>query len=148
MIIPFILVPFLFYSQTDKITIKKEDTFYFFQAGKKTDTISAGKNDQFFLKLSGKTSCTTRIEVVNGRLYKTNNDSVFQLKKAPNLQYEHYFMDSVFVAKPGDKKNQRDCHKFVTHINGANEGNGSEVTIQFYNINTRETILVNKFYYR
>src|SRR5688572_20923809 len=50
------VAPVLNAQTPDKITVKKEDAFYFFQAGKKTDTISAGKNDRFYLKMSGNTS--------------------------------------------------------------------------------------------
>jgi hypothetical protein len=151
-----IIIPFLFICSViraqipDKIKVEKEDDFYFFQAGNKRDTISANKGDLFYLKISGQTRCETRIEVVNGRLYKTSNDTIFQLKKNPNLQYEHYFSDSVFVEKADLKapNARRRCNKFVTHINGALEGDGNTITIQFYNINTRKTLLTNKFYYR
>lgn len=149
-----LLLSFLFISSLlqaqvpDKIRIKKEDEFYFFQVGKKTDTISS-QNDKFYLKITGKMRCETRIEIVNGRLYKTANDTIFQLKKNPNLQYEHYFSDSAFVAKPPKGQTApENCFKFVTHINGAQEGDGNTITIQFYNINTRQTLLTNKFYYK
>jgi hypothetical protein len=133
----------------DKIKVRKEDEFYFFQTGNKTDTISAGKNDLFYLKITGNTRCETRIEVVNGRLYRTSNDTIFQLKRNPNLQYEHYYSDSVFVGRDlKEPKPQRNCNKFVTHINGALEGDGNVISIQFYNLNTRKTLLTNKFYYK
>jgi len=141
---------FSFFSQVpDKIQIKKDIDFSFYQAGKKTDTISVGTGDKFYLKLSADLRCITRIEVVNGRLYKTSNDTIFQLKKVPNLQYEHYFSDSVFVStKPKGQNKPENCYKFVTHINGAQEGNGSTITIQFYTITNRETILVKKYYFK
>jgi hypothetical protein len=137
-------------SQTpDKIKIQKEDAIYFFQVGQKSDTVSANQNDLFYLKFTGSLKCNARIEVVNGRLFKTNNDTIFQLKKATNLQYEHYFMDSVFVGnKPDPKMKNRDCRKFISHINGAQEGNGKTITIQIYNLNNRETLLNNTFYYK
>lgn len=139
--------PTFFLAQTpDKIKIKKEDALYFFQVGQKTDTIVQNKNDLFYLKITGTLRCNARIEVVNGRLTKTN-DTLFQLKKIPNLQYEHYFQDSTFVANKVNGTNEN-CFKFITHINGANEGNGNAVSIQIYNINTRETLISNKFYYK
>lgn len=132
-----------------KIKIQKEDAIYFFQVAQKSDTISANQNDLFYLKFTGTLKCNARIEVVNGRLFKTKNDTVFQLKKANNLQYEHYFMDSVFVANtPGTKDQKRQCNKFITHINGAKEGDGKTITIQVYNIITKETLLNNTYYYR
>ncbi|MBK7667212.1 MAG: hypothetical protein IPJ32_07575 [Sphingobacteriaceae bacterium] len=146
----FCTLPFLVSAQTpDKIKIQKEDAVYFFQVGPKSDTISANKNDLFYLKFNGTLRCNARIEVVNGRLFKTNNDSIFQLKKSTNIQYEHYFQDSMFVvnkAIPKDKK--RDCRKFVSHINGAIDGDGHTITIQIYNLNSKETLLNNTFYYR
>ena len=117
--------------------------------GQKSDTISAGKNDLFYLKMTGKTGCNTRIEIENGRLFKTKNDTVYQLKNAPHLQYEHHFQDSTFVAhsnKPGQVNDN--CHKFITHINGANEKDGKAIRIQFYNVNTKESLLLNTFYYK
>jgi hypothetical protein len=138
------------YSQVpEKIKVKKEDVFYFFPVKPKSDTITANQNDLFYLKVTGETRCTTRMEIVNGRLYKTDVDTIFRLKKVPNLQYEHYFMDSIFVAnKPKTKEAEKSCSKFVTHINGAQEGDGNVIVIQFYNITTRETFLVKKYYYR
>lgn len=133
----------------DKITIKKEDAVYFFQTEKKSDTISVNQNDLFYLKFDGSLRCNARIEVVNGKLYKTNNDSIFQLKRSTNIQYEHYFMDSVFVAnKANPKDKNRNCNKFVSHINGAIDGDGHTISIQIYNLNTRETLLSNTFYYK
>ena len=149
-IILFTFIALLSKAQTpDKIKVKKEDEFYFFQAGNKTDTISSNRNDLFYLKITGATRCETRIEIVNGRLYKTTNDTIFRLKRNPNLRYEHYFSDSIFVAKhPKGQAKPENCHKFVTHINGAQEGDGNTITIHFYNINTRKTLLTNKFYYK
>jgi hypothetical protein len=146
----FLFISFFTKAQSpDKIKVKKEDEFYFFQTANKNDTISSNKNDLFYLKITGETRCQTRIEVVNGRLYKTANDSIFQLKRNPNLQYEHYFSDSVFIAKhPKGQSKPENCFKFVTHINGAQEGDGNTITIHFYNINTRQTLLTNKFYYK
>lgn len=132
----------------EKIKIKKEDGLYFFQVGQKSDTISAGKNDLFYLRLIGVTGCTTRIEIENGRLFKTANDTVFQLKNVPNLQYEHYFQDTTWVANKPFKGNNK-CHKFISHINGANETSASHtIKIIFYNLYSKEAILSNTFYYK
>jgi hypothetical protein len=149
-ILLFLIISLYSGAQTpDKIKVKKEDEFYFFQKGSKSDSISQGKNDLFYLKITGETRCQTRIEVVNGRLYKTANDTIFLLKRNPNLQYEHYFSDSIFVAKhPKGQTKPENCFKFVTHINGAQEGDGNTITIHFYNIETRKTLLTNKFYYK
>lgn len=149
-IIILIVFNFSLLAQTpDKIKIQKEDAVYFFQIGQKSDTVSANQNDLFYLKFTSSLKCNARIEVVNGRLFKTNNDTIFQLKKATNLQYEHYFMDSVFVAnKPDPKGKNRDCRKFISHINGAQEGSGKIITIQIYNLNSKETLLNNSFYYK
>jgi len=148
-VLSFIFFPLFFFSQTEKIRIKKEDSFYFFQLGQKSDTISPNKNDLFYLKMTGKLGCNTRIEIENGRLLKTKNDTVYQLKNIPNLQYEHYFQDSTFVAnknKPGATNDN--CRKFITHINGANEAKGNTVKIVFYNVNSKNVVLSNTFYYK
>ncbi len=145
------LIPVFCFSQTpDKIKIKKEDSFFFFQIGQKSDTLSLNKSDLFYLKFTGKIGCNTRIDIENGRLMKTKNDTIFQLKNIPNLQYQHYFQDSTFVAhtnKPGQVNDN--CHKFITHINGANEGSTSHtIKIVMYNVNTKDVILSNTFYYK
>ncbi len=149
LLLSLIFIPFLVFCQTEKIKIKKEDSFFFFQTGQKSDTISLNKNDLFYLKMTGKTGCNTRIEIENGRLMRTKNDTVFQLKNVPHLQYEHYFQDSTFVAnksKPGVVNDN--CHKFITHINGANEAKGNVIKIIFYNVNTKDALLSNTFYYK
>jgi hypothetical protein len=145
----FIFLPIFLFSQTEKIKIKKEDNFYFFQIGQRSDSISLNKNDLFYLKMTGKLGCNTRIEIENGRLMRTKNDTVFQLKNIPNLQYEHYFQDSTFVAnknKPGEINDN--CRKFITHINGANEAKGSTVKVIFYNVNSKDVLLSNTFYFK
>lgn len=132
-----------------KIKIKKEDRLYFFQVGPKSDTISTNKNDLFYLRITGNLGCTSRIEVENGRLMKTKNDTTFQLKYIPNLQYEHYFQDSTFNAsKPNNASANTNCHKFITHINGANENKGNIIKVTIYNIQSKDVLLNNTYYYR
>ena len=145
-----LFVQSLLFSQTpETIKVKKEAALYFFQTGQKSDTISLNKNDLFYLKITCELRCQLRIEIVNAKLLRTQNDSIFQLKKMPNLQYEHYYKDSTFVAnKPKSKATNENCYKLITHINGANEGDGNTITIQIYNIYSRETLLSNKFYYK
>jgi hypothetical protein len=141
--------PVFIFAQTDKIKIKKEDNFYFFQLGQKSDTIISGKNDLFYLKMTGKTGCNTHIEIENGRFMKTKNDTIFQLKNIPNLQYLHYFQDSTFVAhksKPGEVNDN--CHKFITHINGANEARATIVKVVFFNVNSKDVLLSNTFFFK
>jgi len=145
----FVFLSALLHGQTpDKIKIKKEDGLYFFQIGEKSDTISMNKNDLFYLKFTGTTGCTTRIEIENGRLFKTKNDTVFQLKNVPHLQYEHYYQDTTWVANKGAKTTNNNCHKFITHINGANEKDGKIIRIQMYNVGTKENVLINTFHYK
>lgn len=150
LILSLILIPTFIFSQVpEKIKIKKEDSFYFFQIGQKSDTITQGKNDLFYLKMTGGIGCTSRIEIENGRLMKTKNDTIFLLKNVPHLQYEHYFQDTTFIAnKPKTGETNNNCRKFITHINGANENKGNVVKIVIYKINTKEVLLTNTFYYK
>jgi hypothetical protein len=140
-----------FFSQTpDKIKIKKEDEFFFFQAGKKTDTISPGKGDLFYLKLTGQKRCDYHIEVENGQLLKTGNDSLFRLVKIQNFKYLHYFVDSVMVSKDRFAKQVTEkCFKYKTFVNGAHNADPkNRIYIRIFNVTTGDTLLTNKFYYR
>jgi hypothetical protein len=131
-----------------KVKIKKQDSeFYFFQLGKSNDTISKNKNDLFYLQIPQAKRCTYKIEIQNGQLLKTKSDTVFKLVKLNNLNYIHYYSDSLIPFGGGIQF--RKCFKYNYKIDGANNlNNPNIIQIRFVNSFNDSTILVNKFYYK
>jgi len=141
----------------DKIKIKKEDySLYFFQKGIKSDTITSQKNNLFVLKIGVSRRCNALIEVENGRLIPTNNDSIYQLSYMPHLNYRHFFKDSISSAEAYKTKNSSSkkpnispCSIFKTEINGSNNtGQSKQINITIKNKSNDSLYLSNKFYYR
>ncbi len=151
------MLTFITYSQIDKIKIKKEDySLYFFQKGIKSDTITSQKNNLFVLKIGVSRRCNALIEVENGRLIPTNNDSIYQLSYMPHLNYRHFFKDSLSSSEAYKTKNSSSkkpnispCSNFKTEINGSNNTDQSkQINITIKNKSNDSLYLSNKFYYR
>ncbi len=134
--------------RNDKIKIRRSDSeFYFFQLGKKTDTISKNKNDLFFLQIPRSKRCDYKIEIQNGQLLKTKSDTVFKLVRLNNIDYIHYYEDSVTTNKNSNIYSR--CSKYKVAINGANNLNTPHnIQIKFINTSNDSIILINKFYFK
>lgn len=149
------LIPVFGYTQKEKISVKKQDTaFYFFQTDKKSDTLIKGKNDLFYMYIPSNKRCNTKIEIRNAQLIKTKKENIFQLKQIPGINYIHLFNDSLTEhaslntkKKLSDKKTGQACLKYNTLVNGANNGAANSiVTIKFIDLKTNSVFLSNKFY--
>lgn len=133
---------------SDKIKIRKSDTqFYFFQSGKKTDTISSKSGNLFYLQIPKDKRCTYKIEIQNGQLLKTKNDTIYKLVRLNNLNYIHYYTDTLTTIK--NTNTMAKCSKYTFAIDGANNLNTPNVVrVRFVNSFNDSTILINKFYYK
>jgi hypothetical protein len=134
-------------NNTDKIKVRKTDSeFYFFQQGRKSDTISSNSN-LFVMQIPKSKRCTYKIEIQNGQLLKTKNDTVFKLVKLNNLNYIHYYSDTLTTMKNSNAPDK--CSKYTVAIDGANNLNTPNIIrIRFVNSFNDSTILINKFYYK
>jgi hypothetical protein len=91
--------------------------------------------------------CTYKIEIQNGKLLKTKNDTIFKLVKLNNLNYIHYYSDTLTTIKNSNDLDK--CTKYTVAIDGANNLNTpNQIRIRFVNSFNDSTILVNKFYYK
>ncbi len=134
-------------SDPDKIKIKRSDTqFYFFQLGKRSDTISTN-NNLFYLNIPRSKRCSYKIEIQNGQLLKTKSDTVFKLMRVNNINYVHYYEDSLTTVHNSNTLAR--CSKYKVAIDGANNLNTPHtVQVKFIDSATDNLILVNKFYYK
>jgi hypothetical protein len=154
----FVLFPFLFKAQdSDILKIKKQNeaAFLFFQIGQPNDTISDNENDLFYLKVAGKKRCTTRIEIENGKLEKFMSDTIYKLVFYNNLDYLHFYEDTIppddkhkkHVISSG-KKSFEKCLLFKTAIDGANLNKSKIITVKFLNSENGSVYVTNKFFYK
>lgn len=141
----------------EKIKIKKEDySIYFFQQGVKLDTISNASGNLFILKIGISRRCNALIEIENGRLVATKNDSIYKLTYTPYINYLHRFRDSTSVSdqvqhhnSDTKKKVVQSCSVFKTEINGSGNASLSKfITIRIKNNANDSLYLNNKYYYR
>jgi hypothetical protein len=141
----------------EKIKIKKEDySIYFFQKDIKSDTISKTSANLFVLKIGISRRCNALIEIDNGRLVPTKNDSIYQLVYMPNINYRHRFRDSAIVTEPpknklspAKKSTVSPCSVFKTEVNGSgNSGLTKQISIRIKNNANDSLYLSNKYYYR
>lgn len=154
----FVLLPFAFVAQDyTKLKVKKQNQyFYFFQLSNPGDTVSDNENDLFFMKISREKRCSTRIEVQNGQLQRSQSDTIFKLVYLRNMNYRHFFTDSIpneqkskHQKKSADKKNPGNCIQYKTEVNGANNGSDSQlIIVKFVNALNDSVYITNKFYYK
>ncbi len=143
-------------SQPDKIKIKKEDySIYFFNQGKKSDTINSN-NNTFVLKLGVSRRCNTFIEIENGKLIETKNDSLFKLMYMPGMNYRHLYRDTVVTELPAKStiapaktRIYQKCGLFTTQVNGSSGNPQSKtIVIKFKSFQNDTIYLSNKYYFK
>ncbi len=143
-----------FYSQAPQIIrVKKtDDSFYFFQKGNSTDTLSQTKGNAFYLIVKGKLRDRLIIDVENGQLLKTANDSVFKFHYIKGITYECFF-EKVIAGVPLEKriKNKNTvtvAYEFKCLINGVSNEEKNNILFRFKTKGDSEYFLENKFYFR
>lgn len=149
---------FLFSSSHSQTTptikfAKGDKVFYFFQKGIKSDTISDKKNNLFYLIIPDSLKESISIQVHNGQLLATINDSIVQLNFIQGLKYEsvcepgesNFATDNKQGRTNGNKK--KSCY-LTTRIDGTSTISGNKITIIIYNRRYNAKILENEFYWR
>lgn len=146
----FILILFFlcgkFYSQTvEKIKFKKDKSLiYFFQKGTKSDTLLASRENFFYLVAPDSIKKNLSLEVENGQLMITENDSLVKLTYLPGFQYESFY--TVKERKSG-KKTKSEKFEFTTMVNGISILPKNKISISLINKKTGGLILENVFVY-
>jgi hypothetical protein len=110
---------------TPTIKFKRSKFVYFFQVGTETDTITEKKGNLFYLVVPDSMKERIAVDVENGQLRLTDNDSIVKLNHVPGIRYE-----SVFVKDP-----KTQTYEFKTLVNGAS---GQEGNIIHIKINDRK----------
>jgi hypothetical protein len=134
------------YSQTvEKIKFKKDKSLiYFFQKGTKSDTLNASLEHFFYLVAPDSIKKNLSLEVENGQLMVTENDSLVKLTYLPGFQYESFYKSNEI--KPG-KKSTSEKFEFTTMVNGISILPKSKISISLINKKTGGLILENVFVY-
>ena len=132
-------------SQTvDKLKFKKENSLiYFFQKGSKSDSISKSVHNLFYLVVPDSLKHQISIQVENGQLQKTANDSIVRLSYLKGIKYE-----SVYTRKETNGFDSKPAkgYEFKTMINGLAEMPADSILVQFYFKKGNGLILANKFF--
>ncbi len=143
-----------FYSQAPQIIhVKKtDDSFYFFQKGRSTDSISKTTGNTFYLIVRGKLRNRLVIDIENGQLLKTTNDSVFKFNYIKGIAYECFF-EKIIEGNPLEKRNKAKNtvtvkYYFKCLINGVSNEEKNKVFFRFKTKGDSEYFLENKFYFR
>lgn len=123
------------------IKVKKNQVIYFFQEGTKTDTLSFNKGTRFYLVVSDSLKEQTVIDVENGQLGKTTNDSIVELKFTPGIRYESFF-------SPGDntKNSNTPTFEYRVRINGTATTEANRIRIRIID-RKKEEVQFETFYY-
>lgn len=134
---------------TDTIRVRKAPgLIFFFQKSAAGDTVTKQKTDLFYLLVPGGLKADLSIQVENGRLQPTANDSLVRLEFMPGLNYEGLYVLAEEEAgiTPKSKKQVRVLNSL---INGTT-ASAQERRIKIRVINKREgkLVLENVFYYR
>jgi len=143
-----------FYSQIPQIIhVKKTDeSFYFFQKGNSTDSISKTTGNTFYLIVRGKLRDRLVIDIENGQLLKTANDSIFKFHYVKGIAYECFF-EKIIEGNPIEKRNKTKNKVTVTYefkclINGVSSEEKNKVIFRFKTKGDSEYFLENRFWFK
>lgn len=142
----FLLVfPGKFYSQKlEKIKFQKDpSSIYFFYQGVKSDTLSKNKENLFYLLVSDSLKKDLVIEIDNGQLMVTGNDSLFKLNYIPGFKYESFYQKKQELGNPPSKKSP---FEFQTFVNGVSALVVNRIQIVLRHKMTGQMILENTFF--
>ena len=124
------------------IFIKKQNFIYFFQLGKKTDTLTK-LNAKFYLSIPDSLKEQIVVDVENGLLHITSNDSIVELMHMPGMRYESYF------APARNAKNLKQPEfDFKTHVNGASSLSHELIRIRLLDRKEDRIEVENNFFYQ
>lgn len=131
-------------SQTvERIRFKKDPTLiYFFQKGRKSDTLYRNAENLFYLILPDTLKKNLSLQVENGQMFLTGNDSLIGLKYLPGFKYE-----SFYSTDPLDHE-KKGKYKFETAVDGISILPHNKISVSLINKRTEGLLLENVFYYK
>ncbi len=143
------LLPVLLTAQSiDTIHFRKSPgIIYFFQKTAASDTVIKNKSDLFYLLVPDSLKPLLSIQVENGRLQPTANDSMVRLEPMRGLNYEGLYSakeETGVAAKP--KKQIQVLNSLINGSNGLGQEN--RIKIRFLNRKEEKVILENVFHYK
>ena len=143
----FLFLSFFGISQTvEKIKFKKDRTLiYFFQKNEKTDTLTAFSEHFFYLVVPDGLKKDLSIQVENGQLMPTLNDSIVKFIYVPGFQYESFYVSQEIN---GGEKKKKVKQEFTTMVNGTPTLKAPKISISLINKATGGLILEDVFFYK
>jgi hypothetical protein len=130
--------------QVERIKFKKDRSLvYFFHKGDKSDTLHKDAENYFYLLVPDSLKKDFSLEVENGQMLATENDSLVKLNYMPGFNYE-----SFYSITDGTKKQKRRGFEFKTAVNGTSVLEHTKISISLINKKTGGLILENTFFYQ
>jgi hypothetical protein len=120
------------------IKFKKSRLVYFFQIGAKTDTVTGKQGNLFCLIVPDSMKERTVINIENGQLRPTDNDSIVKLYHVQGIRYE-----CVFVKDP-----KTNSYEFKTLVNGASVDEQNTIRIKITDRKDEKVDLENVYFFR
>lgn len=133
------------YSQTEsKIRFQKEHTLiYFFQKGVKSDTLSKKSENLFYLLVSDSLKKNLVVEVENGQLIATGNDSLVKLNYVQGFKYESFYVKRQDY---GTAVLQQKAFEYQTLVNGISILTKERIHVILRDKVTGQIIIENNFF--
>lgn len=128
----------------EKIKFQKDPSLiYFFQKGIKKDTLSKKSENLFYLLVADSLKKSVVVEVENGQLMLTANDSLFQLNYVPGLRYESFYIKRQNFTAPAI---QEKAFQYQTLVDGVSTLSKERIRIILRDKMTGQIILENDFF--
>ena len=128
----------------DIIKVKKENKLiYFFQKGLKSDTLYKAKNNLFYLLVPDTLKKTILLNIENGQIVKTTNDSIVKVNYVGGLSYDYLFEPDRTILNPG----QTVVGTYRTLISGTSNLTPGKIRIKVVNSQTLRIIYEMEFWY-
>lgn len=127
--------------QVEKIKFKKDPSLiYFFQKGPKSDTIHKSLGQLFYLVVPDALKKNLSIEIENGQLLLTSNDSLVKFNYLPGFKYE-----SFYTRKSPVRKAKGTEYEFNTAVDGISILPHNRITISLIDKGTGGLLLQSTF---
>lgn len=132
-------------SQTvEKFRFKKDPALiYFFQKGKRSDTLHKSQENFFYLIVPDTLKKSLSIQVENGQILPTANDSLVRFNYLPGFKYESLYSPS----EEKVNKKGKPVYEFKTLVDGISILPHEKISISLINKATGGLLLENVFLY-
>lgn len=141
--------PLLCLSQEIQTIKFSKSQFYFFQKGAKDDTLIDGKNNLFYLIIPDSLKPNLIVNIENGKLVATKNDSLVALDFLQGLKYESRYTlrnEDIPIEKKRMSGSKNKHYDFVSLINGVAATPSKKILIRLVNKIDNTILLENVFY--